>query len=246
MRFGPLPPSFQNTYSMLFDGMDDYVNIGNGVSFEYTDAFSYSFWVNPDVVSGVKYLYSKYISGKGILMYFNSSGGATPAAISFNIYNTNSGSTATRKRITTTTGNILTKGVWNNIVITYDGSGLGSGIKLYKNGASQTVTVTQDNLQNQTIVNTNDAYLSSSSGASAFLAGNLDEFAIFNTELSSADALSIYGIGQPTDLTNLSPVAWYRMGDGVTAFPTIPDVIGTNDGTAFNENEATMVVPDVP
>ena len=247
MRFGPLPPSFTNTYSLDFDGMDDYVDIGNTINFDYNDTFSYSFWVKPNVVSGVKYLFSKYVlSGRGILMYYNSSGAATPAAISFNLYNTNGGSTATRKRITTTTGNILTKGVWNNIVITYDGSGLGSGIKLYKNGASQTVTVTQDNLQNQTIVNTNDAYLSSSSGASAFLAGNLDEFAIFNTELSSADALSIYGIGQPTDLTNLSPVAWYRMGDGVTAFPTIPDVIGTNDGTAFNENEATMVVPDVP
>ena len=36
------------------------------------------------------------------------------------------------------------------------------------------------------------------------------------------------------------------MGDGITAFPTIPDVIGTNDGTAYNENESTMVVPDVP
>jgi len=193
--------------------VDDYINIGNGINFEYTDAFTYSFWVNPDAVSGVKYLFSKYDSGRGVLMYFNSSGGATPAAILFNLYNTNSGSTATRKRITTTTGNILTKGVWSNIVITYDGSGLGSGIKLYKNGVSQTVTVTQDNLQNSTIANTEDAYLSSYNGASSFFVGNQDEFAIYNTELSAADALAIYGAGQPTDLTSLSPIAWYRMGD---------------------------------
>ena len=92
---------FVNTYSTSFDGVDDYINIGNGINFEYTDAFTYSFWVNPDAVSGVKYLFSKYDSGRGVLMYFNSSGGATPAAILFNLYNTNSGSTATRKRITT-------------------------------------------------------------------------------------------------------------------------------------------------
>lgn len=220
-----------SNYSFEFDGIDDYINIGNGISFEYNDAFSYSFWINPNAVSGVRYLYSKYISGKGILMYFNSSGGATPAAISFNIYNTNSGSTATRKRITTTTGNILTKGVWNNIVITYDGSGLGSGIKLYKNGASQTVTVTQDNLQNQTIVNTNDAYLSSSSGVSAFLAGKQDEFAIFNTELSSADALAIYNGGEPTTISGA--VAHYRMGEEATFIEgvwIVPDNGGSNNG----------------
>ena len=245
IRRGPLKPSFINTYSLEFDGIDDYVNIGNGVSFEYTDSFSYSFWVNPNAVSGVKYLFSKYDSGRGILMYYNSSGASTPAAISFNLYNTNAGSTATRKRITTITGNILTKGVWNNIVITYDGSGLGSGIKLYKNGASQTVTVTQDNLQNNTIVNTEDAFLSSSNGLSSFLLGNQDEFAIFNTELSAAEALAIYGIGQPTDLTSLNPIAWYRMGDKATYDGTnwtlVDQGSGGNNGTSVNMDEIDRV-----
>ena len=243
IRRGPLKPSFTNTYSLDFDGMDDYVDIGNTINFDYNDTFSYSFWVKPNVVSGVKYLFSKYVlSGRGILMYYNSSGAATPAAISFNLYNTNGGSTATRKRITTTTGNILTKGVWNNIVITYDGSGLGSGIKLYKNGVGQTVIVTQDNLQNQTIVVSQDAYLSSFNGASNFLPGKQDEFAIFNTELSAADALAIYGLGQPTDLTDLSPVAWYRFeeGSGTTA---IDSGTGGNNGTI--ENGATYST-DVP
>jgi len=247
--FGPRIPPFINTYSMEFDGMDDYVKIGNGVNFEYTDSFSYSFWVKPNAVTGAKVLYAKYnslVGGRGIYFYINSSGGANPNTLYFLLLNTNSGSIATRKRITTNTGAIISPSVWTNIVITYDGSGLGSGISVYKNGLSQTVTVTQDNLQNQSIFNTEDSYLSSFKGTSSFFPGKQDEFAIFNTELTSGDALSIYGIGQPTDLTNLSPVAWYRMGDGVTSFPTIPDVIGTNDGTAYNENEATMVVPDVP
>ena len=203
-----------SNYSFEFDGNDDYIDIGNEINFEYNDAFSYSFWVNPNVVGGVNYLYSKYhSSGRGILIYYNSNGASTPAAISLGLFNTNGGSISTRKRITTATGNILTKGVWNNIVITYDGSGLGSGIKLYKNGVGQTVTVTQDNLQNSTILNSSNSYLGAFNGTGSFLAGKLDEFTIFNTELSSADALSIYGVGQPTDLTDLSPIAWYRMGE---------------------------------
>ena len=205
---------FVNTYSTSFDGVDDYLNIGNGVSFEYTDSFSYSFWVKPNAVSGSKNLYTKYdLSGRGIYFYINSSGAANNNTLYFLLFNTNSGSTATRKRITTNTGAIIAPSVWTNIVITYDGSGLGSGINVYKNGVSQTVTVTQDNLQNNTIVNTEDSFINSFRGTSSFYSGVTDEFAIFNTELSAADALAIYGVGQPTDLTSLSPIGLYRMGD---------------------------------
>jgi hypothetical protein len=242
MRFGPLKPSFINTYSLDFDGMDDYVNMGNGVNFEYTDSFSFSTWVKPLAESGAKYLYSKYTGGRGILIYFNSASGAGSNNLYFNLYNTNSGSTSTRKRITTITGAIVLPSVWTNIVITYDGSGLGTGINVYKNGTPETVTVTQDNLQNQTIANTEDSYLSSYNGISSFFPGNQDEFAIFNTELAAAKALAIYGLGQPTDLTDLSPSAWYRFeeGSGTTA---IDSGTGGNNGTI--ENGATYST-DIP
>ena len=168
-----------SNYSMDYDGVDDYLNLGNGVSFEYTDSFSYSFWVNPNAVSGAKNLYTKYDAGRGIYTYLNSTSGAGSNTLYFFLFNTNSGSTATRKRITTNTGAIISPNVWTNIVITYNGSGLGSGINVYKNGVSQTVTVTQDNLQNQTIVNTLDSYLCAFSGISSFFPGGQDEFAIF-------------------------------------------------------------------
>jgi hypothetical protein len=229
---GPRIPPFTNTYSLDFDGMDDYVNIGNGVSFEYTDSFSYSFWLKPNAVSGPKNFYTKYDAGRGIYTYLNSASGAGPNTLYFFLLNTNSGSTPARKRITANTGAIIPPNVWTNILITYDGGGLGSGINVYKNGVSQTVTVTQDNLQNQTIVNTADSYLSAFNGISSFFPGGQDEFAIFNTELSSADALAIYNGGAPTDLTPLNPIAWYRFeeGSGTTAL----DSAGSNNGTIEN------------
>jgi len=226
-----------SNYSFEFDGIDDYINIGNGVNFEYTDSFSYSFWVKPNAVTGAKVLYTKYnslVGGRGIYFYINSSGGANPNTLYFFLLNTNSGSTATRKRITTNTGAIISPSVWTNIVITYDGSGLGSGINVYKNGVSQTVTITQDNLQNNTILNSSDSYLGAFNGTSSFLAGNQDEFAIYSTELSSADALAIYNGGEPTTISGA--VAHYKMGEEATFSTnwTIPDNVGTNTGTSAN------------
>ena len=44
MRFGPLPPSFTNTYSLDFDGVDDKVEL-NTQSFGITGTISVSAWV---------------------------------------------------------------------------------------------------------------------------------------------------------------------------------------------------------
>jgi len=240
-RVGPLPPSFINTYSMDFDGVDDYVDIGNNINFDYNEAFSYSFWVNPDAVSGTDYLFSKYASSRGILMYFTSPGTGNNF-LYFNLYNTNSGSTATRKRIVTRTGSVIPPNTWTNIIVTYDGSGLASGITIYKNGVPQSITVVQDNLQNQTILTSQNAYISGNNFASSFYAGKQDEWAIFNSELSAAEVLAIYNDGIPNDITSLSPIAWYRFEEGSGTI-AIDSGTGGNNGTI--ENGATYST-DVP
>jgi hypothetical protein len=43
--------------------------------------------------------------------------------------------------------------------------------------------------------------------------GLIDETAIFSSELSASDVVSIYNNGKPADLTSLNPLAWYRAGD---------------------------------
>ena len=44
MRFGPLKPSFINTYSLEFDGVDDYVD--TGITTTGTNDVSISCWMN--------------------------------------------------------------------------------------------------------------------------------------------------------------------------------------------------------
>ena len=206
-----------SNYSMSFDGSSELVDIGNDINFEYNDAFSYSFWVNPSSISGVKYLFSKYASSRGILIYLNSSSASGNNSLEFNLYNKASGSPSTRKQINTNSSSMALPNEWTNIVITYDGSGLGSGVNFYKNGLIQTVNVTQDTLAGNTILTSQDAYIGGNNFASSFFSGKLDHFAIFDYALSSSQVTSLYGnstngVGDPMSLST-KPVAYYKIGD---------------------------------
>ena len=45
MRFGPLPPSFTDNYSLQFDGVDDYINVGTDTSLDiFGSDFTISLW----------------------------------------------------------------------------------------------------------------------------------------------------------------------------------------------------------
>ena len=58
---------------------------------------------------------------------------------------------------------------------------------------------------------------------------------MFGTELSIADALSIYNGGTPTTLPS-GAVAHYKMGEEATFLTnwTVPDNVGSNNGTSAN------------
>ena len=217
--------TISNAFSMTFNGVDEFLNIGNSVSFNHDTPFTISLWVEVDEVAGYKQIYSKVDSsisgGRGVevLLYTNSGSGINILYIY--LYSTNSGSSSTRKRIVANAGAIINHDVQYHVAITYDGSGLGSGIKVYRNGIAQTVTVTQDNLQSGDITNSVDAHIGASNTPSRFFNGEIDEFALFTASLDAPTVESIYsaslplGSGVTGDLSKLNtpPVAWYRMGD---------------------------------
>ena len=245
--FGSRIPPFQNTYSMKFDGVDDYVDCGDSDDFSFgngtTDSpFSISTWVNFSSIGGGG---SNF---KGII------GKDNGAQREWALLDNNSGRVriflktqggSPQQSIESTS--VLSINTWYHIVATYNGVGgnnAADGLTLYLNGIEETPT----NIIKNTYVAMSNTIAPLTIGKYSLneFPGNIDEVSLFDSELTASNVTSIYNGGKPTDLTPLNPIAWYRMGDGVTAFPTIPDVIGTNDGTAYNENEATMVVPDVP
>ena len=84
--------------------------------------------------------------------------------------------------------------------------------------------------------------------------GKIDEVSLYRTVLSPTDVDTIYGTGFPNDISSLSPFTHYRMGEEATfvynIYPegtwTIPDQVGSNDGTSNNTFLDTGRVGDAP
>ena len=74
------------------------------------------------------------------------------------------------------------------------------------------------------------------------LAGNMDEVAIFDVALSSAEVSSLYNSGAPTNVEDFSqtPRHYWQMGDNGTygsGIWNIPDVMGNGDMDSTNMEE---------
>jgi len=222
--------AYSNTKSLLFDGVDDYVDLGSSTGLNFSSDFTLSAWVKTSLIGANQFIidastsaslghgYSVRILADGTVRFWSYS-----ATFSLNSIST------------------LSVDTWYNITVTHDRTNAIN--KIYINGALDNSGASGG--FNPTA--TTNLRLANSVLFGGTFNGFLDEVSFFSDLLSASDVLSIGGT-IPIDLSTFStpPITWLRMGDGDTAFPTIPDVIGTNDGTAYNENEATMVVPDVP
>ena len=225
--------SFENTYSFAFDGTDDYIYCGanTNLRFNRLDPFTFSAWVKID-------------STKTHTIFSNQDAPSTNYTGYFFAVNTSNqiivilrANLSDRFIFTSTT--TITTGTWNHIVFTYDGSATQSGGEIYINGSIDTITRVGSLVLGMT--STNPLYIGSRDSSDNFFDGNIDEVAIFNSELSASDVTTIYNSGVPNDLTSLSPVSWWRMGENATwtgrEWNPIPDANGNNDGVGFNMAE---------
>lgn len=232
-------PSFSNTKSLVFDGVDDYVNVadadnlsfGNGLT---DSAFSISAWVKmSDVIR------FRIVSKKRLLeeYYFGTTGGG---GVFLALYDESTGARIMRY------GASLNAylNTWIHLAVTYDGSSSSSGIKGYLNGSLITLWFTADSGSYTAMENTSQPFEIGKEG-SYYSDGHIDEVAVFNSELSASNVTSIYNSGSPADLTSLSPISWWRNGDSDT-YPTLTDNgSGSNNGTMTNMTSGDIVT-DVP
>lgn len=230
-----------NKKSLLFDGVNDYVSIptASDMEFERTDAFSFSFWFKP-TTSATGRIYSKRSAtgnAQGIEMLM----------LSNKLQVILSGDSSPVDRIYMETTSTFALGIWSHITITYDGSSDASGVKIYINNVSDTLTTLGNNLT-LTIVETGNIYLATNRSINSFIAANIDNFAVFDTELSSANVTEIYNKRIISDYQNLTfnsdLIHWWKMGDFATSF-TISDEIGSIDGTMTNM-VGSAIVDDTP
>ncbi len=222
--------------SVLFDGVDEYVTMGDVLGFERTSAQSYSFWVKT-TASSARMILTK---STGSTTYRGPSIYLSNGSLTFMLSNDAAGGNRVQLGTTAT----FNDGLWHHVAITYDGSSTAMGCKIYVDTVLQAVTVFVDALS-ATILNSSPFMLATRSPLDAFYEGHLDEVAVYDKELSASEVTWIYNAGVPRLLTdsgcpsNLQ--AWWRMGDGDTA-PTLLDQTANNfDGTMTNMESTDIV-----
>ena len=197
-----------NVYSMEFDGVNDYVDLGNTSDTKSESPYTISVWALkngtgtgtfPTIISNQK----------------NSSGqGGWAINENSNKWRAYIDTTGSGGWVYAESNATITTSQWYHLVAHWDGS----TITLYVDGVAQTTTASAATIGYGTI--TQNATIGSYTSANYFN-GKIDEIAIFNYALDSDQILEIYNAtsaGPPAktaDLNTLStpPVLWYRMGD---------------------------------
>ena len=228
---------FENTKSLDFDGVDDFVSIYNGASgsgpiqFNAGDDFSISAWIKTTSTSSQ----NQIVSFRGTaIIWFNTF--KTGANIRLKVYLRDNSNNVYQLSSYNSAPGWIASNTWTNVMFTRNGTS--KAVNLYINGAAAQVTGTDTTSDNFTSYDKLSLANDNHAGGRYWFDGGMDEVAIFSSD-QSGNAATIYNSGTPTDLTSLSPTAWYRMGDDAS-FPTIPDQIASADGTMTN-----MVVGDI-
>ena len=166
------------------DGVNDYVDMGNVLDFDGSTPFSISTWVYIDVLATSSIISKSQQSpypGYGLHFQTDKCCYFTIGQEVGNWIYLRSGSA------------LLTVGSWHNIIITYDGSKLASGVNIFINGISQTLVVISD-----TFTGTSSTALPlefGRRGTTWFLNGSIDETAFWNRVLTIDEVTELYNSG---------------------------------------------------
>lgn len=222
--------TFNNALSLDVDGSDDYLNVPQGAFDLGTGNWTFSLWFNGDALTSTSQTLF-LVSGDGRspdsrLGVFGNSGAITLS----DWYNTNITYSAS-----------FSSGTWYHVVARKAGTG-SSDVSLWVNGIQRatgyfahTPDFGDDAASTRIGMAQTDGYNFN---------GKIDEFGFWNSALTDTNITDIYNRGVPNDLgsdgLNLSPVGYWRMGDGTGdtnsggGTPANGDTIGTvvNQGLA--------------
>jgi len=251
--------TYTNTFSVQFDGVDEYIDYGDSDFFTpggtaSSTGWSLSCWFKLDSTGSTQFILGKNnqsISGTNRFEWDMLVRLTDQLRFRFFFGNSNT------DFVQFDTVQTFTSGVWYNAICTYDLSQTDTGFNMYINGDLKNTTnggATVNVLGSYgTISNTQNKFFIGRSGPNYF-SGKIDEVAIYQEVINQTQATAIYNSGATADLT-LSPtgsdnlIGWWRMGDAGSTFPTIINsstfVTTTLNGTMTNQ-ESTDINTDVP
>jgi len=224
---------FTNDYSVDLDGTNDYIDCGGDADFSFTDgagndsAFSISAWVKLDS-SRIQRIVDKSGTTQASRSYLFGTDGDSK----LNIFLGPGTSNYLYIRETA----VLSTGTWHHIVCTYDGSNTEGGLTLYRAGSEITPQLLSSGSYAGLPSTSETLKIGRLNLNGSVMNGLVDEVAVFDYELTALQVSDIYNGGVPNDISSLSPLGWWRMGDNDNGTgTTITDQgSGGNDGTLNN------------
>lgn len=221
-------PAVSNTYSLDFDGTNDYLSISGSSDLSISGDLTISLWFKADSFSSFEYIFrltSNEATGTDRML------GISSSKLSGNTYGSGYA----------TLGNTtLSTGTWYNAAIVYSG---GSFI-LYLNGSadSSSITATMN-----TVTYSETTIGKSYSPSNQHFDGLIDEVSVFDSALDVNNINAVCNGGLPIDLrtdagdynSSSNLVGWWRMGDANSGTGNVTDS-SENSNTATN-NGATYV-----
>jgi len=204
--------------AMRFSG-DNSATIPQAGRFGRTDPFSFALWLKPTEKQNRAVVFHASVAwtdsgSRGYEMVLDE---ARPSFALIHFWPGNAIAVRARQP--------LPEGQWSHLVVTYDGSSRASGIRLYHNGEPLDLEVVRDNLYKEALHRA-DWGDSDGGGVPLKLAGRfrdngfknglIDEFQVFNIELTSLEAVAVSrateagrNLPLPPSLGRLGPL-WHR------------------------------------
>ena len=217
----PISPNSYTQNSFSFDGVDECFNIADPTSFTDTGDFSISAWVKY-TTTGALHIFNirdnriLYVSSGRIVGAFRNSGGGFVSITSPSLYNDNN---------------------WHHVLFVKNSTNL----ILYVDGAQ---VISNSNGGATQSGGTSFARISARASGSTptnYYNGLVDEIAFFESDQSS-NVSTIFNNGVPQDISSLSPISHWRMGESATwngSIWTLTDQgSGGNNATSVNMEEA--------
>jgi hypothetical protein len=218
----------ESNYSLLFDGGDDSITTGLDCSSATHPSITVSCWLKypaePPYHYGIYYAAgvqsaNGHYQGLGLM---------------------NAGKIASKANGVWTTGTNLRDNTWHNVIWVCEYNTPAAGnmtINVYLDGNTTPDISTIDTSGGQLIGN---LFIGSYDGTAWYFDGNIDEVAMWGSALTTSDVTTIYNLGTPANLSSLSPLGWWRMGDltysaGTADIWVVPDS-SINNNTGFADN----------
>ena len=129
--------------SIVFDGVDDYVDVNRQIQFERTDSFTLSAWINTNDGNNNQIINNETEGYRGYQFSVDSNG-----KLFLFLRNTVSTNFLGVRMLSNFPSNL-----WCYVTAVYNGSSNASGVKLYINGIEQITEIAGDNLTSTTISN---------------------------------------------------------------------------------------------